>query len=190
MPNECVPPREIKMTLFSPGGDRAGGFWGEALTGDENSIYFMNGGALPPAGVWTRLEIPIGNLGFAGQSIGRIALVHQSGQVWFDRIAIVRPAPAQITSFTADPPAATQAAGTPITWTATGAGAVTPLEYQFERNTGGVWTVMQAYGTTNTITWPPATGDAGTHQIRVSVRNNGSTATFEDVETLSIEITP
>lgn len=188
--NDCAPPREIKITAFSTDGGRAGGYWGEALTGDETNAGFMNGGALPQTGVWTRLEIPIGQLGFAGLTVGRIALVHHSGQVWFDRIAIMDPAPAQITSFTSDPPAATQTAGTSITWTATGAGAISPLEFQFERNGGSGWSVVQAYGAANTFTWATTSGDAGTHQIRVSVRNAGSALPFEDVETLSIELTP
>lgn len=188
-PNECVPAQEIRIRMWNSQGDSGGAYWGAAKVGDEPGLSYR--GALPAAGVWTRLEVPVDDMNVDGMTVYRILIGNYDGQVWFDRVAIARaPQPAVITGFSASPSGTTQSAGTSITWTATATGTVLPLEYQFERQTGGVWTVVQSYGTSNTYTWTPATGDAGTHTIRVSVRNGGTLVSFDDTDTLPIEITP
>jgi RHS repeat-associated protein len=68
-------------------------------------------------------------------------------------------------------------------------GGVDEVEYRFERLDGSVWSTVQAYSANNVYTWTPAAGDVGTHSVRVSVRNSGSTADFEDQKTMPITIT-
>jgi hypothetical protein len=69
-------------------------------------------------------------------------------------------------------------AGTAITWTSTANGGVTPLQYQFWRNTSYAgWVVAQPYSTSPSYTWSSPT--AGTSQVFVGVRNAGSGALFD-----------
>ena len=182
--NECAPPREVKIRWH---GERNGGniYWGEALMGGE----LKSMGAVPMHGQWVRAEVPFSELRLESDKIIRIDIEHRGGQVWFDRIGMV-PAltSAILTGFTASH-ASPQPAGTTITWTATATGSVLPLEYQFERQDNGIWSVVQPYGTADSFTWTPAAADAGEHAVRVSVRNGGSTATFDDTETLPMTIT-
>jgi len=65
--------------------------------------------------------------------------------------------------------------GTPVTWTAQAAGGQGPLEYEFWRyqDSTGVWTMVQAYGSSSAYTWTPATSDAGTYSLQVWVRRQG-----------------
>ena len=65
---------------------------------------------------------------------------------------------------------------TPITWTAVATGGVAPFQYQFWRNSGGAWAMVQDYSAANTYTWTPTPSDIGSHAIEVRVRNAGSTA--------------
>jgi RHS repeat-associated protein len=51
-----------------------------------------------------------------------------------------------------------------------------------------MWSIVQAYSSSNTYTWTPAASDAGDHAVRVSVRNAGSSADLEDTRTLSMTI--
>jgi len=79
------------------------------------------------------------------------------------------------------------AAGTPITVAAQSSRA-TGVEYQFwlcHIDTGS-WTVLRAYGTSNTASWTPA---AGTYLIEVWARTAGSSAKWEvymDSATLNV----
>src|SRR5262249_2633753 len=68
-------------------------------------------------------------------------------------------------------------AGTPITWTATATSNPGPLQYEFWRLDGAVWTMVQAYSAANTFTWIPTT--AGAHQISVWARNVGSPTAYD-----------
>ena len=79
--------------------------------------------------------------------------------------------------------------GTTVTWTATATGTVHPLQYRFERrDPSGNWSIVQSYGSMNTYTWTPTAADVGGNAIRVSVRNGGSLADFEDTATLSLRV--
>ena len=71
---------------------------------------------------------------------------------------------------------------TSITWTATATGGIVPLQYQFWRYNAATaaWTVVQAYGPSNTYTWTPSGGTAGSFGIVVWVKNSGSTTTTAD----------
>jgi RHS repeat-associated protein len=86
--------------------------------------------------------------------------------------------------------ASPQAAGSALRWTATATGGVPPLEYRFERQDGGTWSVVQPYSAAASYEWTPQAGDAGEHAVRVSVRSAGSTAAWEDQETLAMTIAP
>ena len=66
--------------------------------------------------------------------------------------------------------------GTPMTWTATATGGVAPLQYQFWRYSGGAWTMVQDYSSSNTYAWTPGAGDVGYNAIEVWVRSAGSTS--------------
>ncbi|HEX7155337.1 MAG TPA: RHS repeat-associated core domain-containing protein [Thermoanaerobaculia bacterium] len=185
--NECAIPREIRMIFFTSTKGHKHVYWGEQLLGSENTA--VNMGPVPAAGVWHRIEIPFATMGLEPSTLTRLELSHAEGQVWFDRIGkTASVAPAILTGFTASH-ASPQPSGSAITWTATATGSVMPLQYRFEREDNGTWSEVQAYGTSNTYTWTPGSGDVGTHAVRVSVRNAGSTAAFDDTDTLTMTIT-
>jgi hypothetical protein len=84
-------------------------------------------------------------------------------------------------------------AGTAITWTALASGGVAPLQFEFWRYNyaTGVWSVVQPYSPTNTYTWTPAPGDAGTYIIGVWVAGSGFVGSFEaSATTTAYVITP
>jgi hypothetical protein len=73
------------------------------------------------------------------------------------------------------------AAGTPVTWTATGGCDVTDTAtYQFwQQPPGGSWSMVQDWSTSPTFNWN-TTGDAtGTYNFQVWARNHGSSASYE-----------
>jgi len=85
-------------------------------------------------------------------------------------------APLAVTSLTPNA-ALPLTAGTTVTWTATTSGGIAPLQYQFWRFTDGSgWSLVQAYGSSNTYTWSPG---AGTHALQVWVRNAASSAAYD-----------
>jgi hypothetical protein len=73
-----------------------------------------------------------------------------------------------------------------VTWSAAASGGAGPLEYQFRRQDGSNWIVVQAYSSQNRYTWTPSSTDAGQHQVQVRVRTVGSSATFEDQMTSGV----
>jgi hypothetical protein len=78
----------------------------------------------------------------------------------------------RITSLTANVafPAST---GTPITWRAETTGGAAPLQFKFWRfKAGSGWTVVQDWSSANTATWTPGSGEAGTYQLQVWLRNS------------------
>jgi RHS repeat-associated protein len=184
--NECVSPREINLRWCTTAGCRVS-YFGEALTGNEGGGVDL--GAVPAGGAWHRVEVPVNTLGLAGRTLSSVEITTWGGQVWLDHFAISASlAPAILTGFTASHPSP-HAAGTTITWTATATGSVMPLEYRFERLDNGSWAVVQAYGASNTYAWTPTASDAGDHAVRVSVRNAGSVADFDDYDILPVTIT-
>jgi uncharacterized repeat protein (TIGR03803 family) len=90
---------------------------------------------------------------------------------------VVTPAPAlRVTGLTSvpSPPAS---AGIPITWTASTAGGIAPIQYQFWLNQGGSWGLLRDYSLQDSVTWtPPA---AGSYAVQVWVRSAGSTAQYD-----------
>ena len=71
------------------------------------------------------------------------------------------------------------AAGTTVTWTAVAGGGGGPLEYQFWRDDGSGWTLVQDYSPSNTYSWATTTFDAGAHDLYVLVRGTGSPWAYE-----------
>ncbi|HEX2835650.1 MAG TPA: Ig-like domain-containing protein [Thermoanaerobaculia bacterium] len=86
----CDPPREVMVQLNNGGWNRRA-YWGEDLvavaTPYTNERWAM--GALPEAGTWTRLEIPISSMNLQGATLEGIALTLSNGRAWFDRIGKV-----------------------------------------------------------------------------------------------------
>ena len=72
--NPCAIPRELELRLQTNGGTtHAAAWWGTtALLHDETPGIFM--GALPAAGVWTRLDIAASELGIEGATVWGITL--------------------------------------------------------------------------------------------------------------------
>ncbi len=57
-------------------------------------------------------------------------------------------------------------------------GTVAP-EYEFWRNSGGVWRVVQPYSTNPVYEWSTGAGDVGTHVLQVRARNIGATVAYQ-----------
>jgi RHS repeat-associated protein len=124
-----------------------------------------------------------------GWPLGALSLEAYGGHVRWDHIGLAPgPAPARISD--AVVPASPRPAGKPLTWSISALGGTPPIQYRFRRQDGAAWTTVQPYGATNSYTWTPSAEDAGTHAIRVSVRNAGSTADAEDSRSYVIAIGP
>jgi hypothetical protein len=78
------------------------------------------------------------------------------------------------------------AAGTTITWTAGATGGTAPLEYQFWRQDGGNWIMVQGYSSQNTYAWITTAGDVGQHAIQARVRSIGSASAYESQLTTGV----
>jgi len=70
-------------------------------------------------------------------------------------------------------------AGTTITWSATATGGDQPLQYRYNLSNAATakWTIAQDYSAASTWTWTPSQG--GEYEVRVWVRNAGSTADYD-----------
>jgi hypothetical protein len=93
--------------------------------------------------------------------------------------------PAQMVSLTSNV-ALPATAGTTITWTAGATGGTAPLEYQFWRQDGGTWIMVQDYRAQNTYSWITTAGDIGQHAIQARVRSIGSTSAYESQMTTGV----
>ncbi len=100
------------------------------------------------------------------------------------------PIQARITNLTLTPSAASpQGAGTAITLTASATGGVAPYQYKFTLYDGVSTTVLGVWGSTNTVTWTPATPNAS-YVVIVHARSSGNTATVEQATPLNYVIKP
>jgi hypothetical protein len=90
----------------------------------------------------------------------------------------VTSSPAQMVSLTSDKPLPATA-GTTVTWTAGATGGTAPLEYQFWRQDGGTWKMVQDYSSQNAYSWITTATDMGQHAIQARVRSIGSAAPYE-----------
>jgi RHS repeat-associated protein len=184
--DSCSPPvRQIHLRITTSAGSGTVS-WGEPVWDVEPST--LDRGPVPTSGSWTRLEVPLDALALDSGTLTRLDIAHVDGRVWFDRIAFWPLTRAQLTSFVSDHES-TVSVGTTVTWTATATGTVQPLQYRFERRDDlGNWSIVQNYGMQNAYTWTPTVADVGTNAVRVSVRNAGSTADFEDTATLLVRV--
>jgi hypothetical protein len=66
------------------------------------------------------------------------------------------------------------AAGNAITWTAAARGGSAGLQYQFWRNDGTGWVLVQDFSSAATYTWTPLASNAGPHNLEVRVRSAGA----------------
>jgi hypothetical protein len=67
-------------------------YWGANIlpVGTDNTTSRRFMGPLPLAGGWVRLEVPVEQVGLAGQSINGIAFAQYAGQVWWDDAGVNR----------------------------------------------------------------------------------------------------
>jgi hypothetical protein len=77
-------------------------------------------------------------------------------------------------------------AGTPVTWTASVVGGVSP-QCQFWRSDPDGWHLVQAYGACQ-YTWTPNVADVGSHSLQVWVRNIDSLAPYESYQALTFAV--
>lgn len=83
----CAPAREIKIT-YSTGHRTTAVYWGTNLIPQQlyDPVKFYRG-ALPPAGQWARLEVPLASpLRMEGQTMQWMKIQHFDGRVWFDHV--------------------------------------------------------------------------------------------------------
>ena len=66
-----------------------------------------------------------------------------------------------------------------ITWKATASGGIIPYQYRFWRLDADGWHIGQDYSASDTYTWSPGLGDAGTHAVQVWMRIAGSSANYD-----------
>jgi len=85
--------------------------------------------------------------------------------------------------------AAPQAAGTPVTWTASAAGGQAPYTYRFIVWDGVAWTDARAWGPSNMFTWTPMVGNAD-YKVAVLVRSAWNTGPNEIAITKPFAILP
>ena len=182
----CSPPvRQIHLRITTSAGSGTVS-WGEPVWDIEPST--IDKGPVPASESWARLEVSLAELGLDSGTLTRVDIAHVDGRVWFDRIALWPLTRAQLTSFVSDHES-TVSVGATVTWTATATGTVQPLEYRFERRDAvGNWSIVQNYGMQNSYTWTPTAAEVGTNAVRVSVRNGGSLADFEDTATLQVRV--
>jgi hypothetical protein len=93
--------------------------------------------------------------------------------------------PAQMVSLTSNV-ALPVAAGTTIVWTAGATGGTAPVEYQFWRQDGSNWVMVQDYSSSNTYTWITSSTDVGQHDVQARVRSTGSSAPYESQMTTGV----
>jgi hypothetical protein len=83
--DECAPPTEVMFRWLTSTGVTKGAYWGTPHNLGEGNPY-ISMGALPPAGVWTRIDIPASELGLDSTTIQGLDLISYDGHTFFDRI--------------------------------------------------------------------------------------------------------
>ena len=85
---------------------------------------------------------------------------------------------------------APQMPGTAVTFTATAAGGQAPYYYRwFQSTDGSTWTPLTSWGSANTYTWTPATGNAN-YQIRALAKGSWNPGVYENYTTMAFAIQP
>jgi hypothetical protein len=101
--------------------------------------------------------------------------------------ALTAAAPCATPTLSASPPAS-QAAGSPVTVTASTSGCVNPQYRFFTRPAGGSWTLAQDYGPSATFNWTSTT-PAGAYYIGVHVRAASSANAFDAFASMPYTLT-
>jgi len=81
-------------------------------------------------------------------------------------------------------------AGRALTFTASSAGGIGPISYQFWRLDQGAWTMVQGYSPSSVYTWTTTASDVGAHSLSVWAKSANSTASFDAWLASSFNITP
>ncbi|HKR62324.1 MAG TPA: Ig-like domain-containing protein [Thermoanaerobaculia bacterium] len=198
--NQCeTAPRTLSIAIEKPVSQPCCGrrrpdsvyvlYWGDDVPLEEEgfvgTVATIRVGDVPPAGQWTRLELPLAMI-YSGP-VSWLDFRAYGGEVWWDHIGVSDVA-AQARIGEAVLPESPQPAGVTLSWEIRALGGLPPIEYQFERLDGSTWTVVQPYGTSNIYMWTPGATDVGQHSIRASVRNSGSVAAFEDRRSYSFVV--
>jgi hypothetical protein len=148
-----------------------------------------------PNGTWTIIQ-PFGTASTATWNTSGLAAGTYNLDVWvkqqgssatFDAETTPYPTytlqpPPACTSVTWNPasPASPSAPGTQITLSATAAGCPNPLyQFWYQAQPNGTWTIIQPFGTASTATWNTSGLAAGTYNLDVWVKQQGSSATFD-----------
>jgi len=75
-------------------------------------------------------------------------------------------------------PTSPATAGSPVVWTATATGGISPYQYRFLRygpDTAGAYVDVQTWGPSDTCNWTPTTAQIGNNYFQVKVRNSDGT---------------
>jgi hypothetical protein len=83
--DECAPPSEVMFRWLTSTGVSKGVYWGTPHNLGEGGPY-VSMGALPPAGVWTRIDIPATQLGLDSTTIQGLDMISYDGHTFFDRM--------------------------------------------------------------------------------------------------------
>src|SRR5205807_5801642 len=70
-------------------------------------------------------------------------------------------------------------AGRKLTFTAQTIGGTGPLQFQFWRYDGSMWSMVQDYSASNSYVWQTIAADQGPHSMQVWARSAGSTARYD-----------
>jgi sugar lactone lactonase YvrE len=125
------------------------------------------------------------NIRVFARNVGNAATYEAARWLLYD---VVAGSPITAVSLSAGP-SSPQAVNTPVLFTATPTGGGVNIEYQFAvQAPGGVMTVIQSYGSSNTFSCTPTI--PGTYNVRVFARNAGNPAAYEGARWHAYTVTP
>lgn len=138
-----------------------------------NGTAWSVGRAWGPSSTWTWVPPAAGS--YSVQVWVRNAGSSATYDAWrsLGSLTVSAPVPLGVPTLTMSP-LSVLPVGESTVLTAKVAGGTGPHTYQFWAFNGTAWSVIRAWGTSNTFTWTPTA--AGTYTIQVWIRNAGSTA--------------
>ncbi|MBW3565709.1 MAG: hypothetical protein KY459_13395, partial [Acidobacteria bacterium] len=87
LPDECDPPTTLLLDVYAGTWDHAV-YWGEDLI--TTTTPPLSRGSIPEWDEWTRVTIPVDDLGVAGQTLSGLAIRTLEGRVTIDRVSVER----------------------------------------------------------------------------------------------------